>query len=102
MYTSGAAKVKNFHVEYLDILQHWHESRKFAGGDHLLTAIQKGWEVESTVQAHTYWCGGMRSILTYEFVMHKDDQTRQMHVIVNPFVNRFIRKNEIEVQETAA
>ncbi len=91
----------NFHVQYQDITsQHWsYSSERFAGGDHLLTALSRGWEIEETVVLKRHWFAGMRCIEVFNFTIHRDDVTVMMPVVSNPYVYRFIKNYDIKIIE---
>lgn len=92
------ANISNYHVQYFDVTsQHWNpKSARFAGADNLLTAVDKGWVIEQCVQI-THWYAGMRSVRIYEFHLKHDDETMMMPVIDNPYVERFIRDEGIQM-----
>lgn len=91
----------NFHVQYQDITsQHWsYSSERFAGGDNLLTALSRGWEIEETVHLKRHWFAGMRGIEIFHFTIQRDDITQTMAVVSNPYVYRFIKTHNLEVVE---
>lgn len=91
----------NFHVQYQDITsQHWsYSSERFAGGDHLLTALSRGWEIEETVVLKRHWFAGMRCIEVFNFTIQRDDVTVVMPVVSNPYVYRFIKNYDIKIIE---
>lgn len=91
----------NFHVQYLNITsQHWsYSSEKYAGGDHLLTALERGWEVSETVKLERHWFAGMRCIEIYHFTIQRGDKTIDMPVVNNPYVTRFISTYNMKVIE---
>ena len=62
---------KNYHVQYLDVTHHWSpRSEAFAGGDALLTALQRGWEVANTVEEEEkYWHADVRAVSVYRFTL---------------------------------
>jgi hypothetical protein len=90
--------VSNFHVQYFDVTsQHWNpSSARFAGADNLLTAMDQGWEISECVQV-THWYAGMRSVRIYEFQLHRGDEKMMMPVIDNPYVERFVIEEEIQM-----
>lgn len=89
----------NFHVQYQNVTsQHWsYSSEKFAGGDNLLTALSRGWEIDETVHLKRHWFAGMRCIEIYHFTIIRDDRTIDMAVVNNPYVNRFIQTHNLIV-----
>lgn len=93
-----AANISNFHMQYLDVTsQHWHPgSERFAGGDHLLTAIEKGWEISECALV-THWYAGMRAVKIYHFVLKRGDQQMTMPVIDNPYIQRLINEGIVSV-----
>lgn len=91
----------NLHVQYQDITsQHWsYSSERFAGGDHLLTALSRGWEIEETVLLKRHWFAGMRCIEVFNFTIQRDDIVATMPVVSNPYVYRFIKNHALTVVE---
>lgn len=91
----------NFHVQYQDITsQHWSfSSERFAGGDHLLTALARGWAIEETVTLKKHWFAGMRAVEIYHFTIERGDMVVDMPVISNPYVYRFINEHDLTVVE---
>lgn len=95
--------VSNFHAQYSDLTtQHWSvKSESFAGGDNLITAIARGWDIEECVLV-THWYAGMRSVRIYQFTISKEDKIIIMPVHDNPYVERFIVEQNIELTEADA
>jgi hypothetical protein len=97
----------NYHIQYPGMInQHWHmRSGSYAGGDHLLTALTDGWQVEKCVQINHVYAGN-RAVTIYEFTLACKGDTMVMPVITNPYVERLLATGEIEVtqagQDTAA
>ncbi|MDQ7025334.1 MAG: hypothetical protein Q9P01_00070 [Anaerolineae bacterium] len=93
-----SSNASNFHTVYQNVTtQHWHpSSERYAGGDHLMTAIDKGWKVEKCVLVR-HWYAGMRSVVVYEFNLKRDSNTMMMPVIDNPYIGRFIEESDIEL-----
>jgi hypothetical protein len=92
--------VADFHVQYLDVTsQYWHpKSEHFAGGDNLITAIDRGWAVQKCVLVQ-HWYAGMRSVKVYEFTLQRGENTMLMPVISNPYVERFIKEEPVQLAE---
>ena len=91
---------KNYHVQYLDVTHHWSpRSEDFAGGDCLLTALQRGWEVAYTVEEEKYWHGDVRAVSVYHFTLRRGNQEIVMPVIENPYVTRMLFMEPFEVVE---
>lgn len=95
--------VSNFHVQYMDVTsQYWHpKSEQFAGGDNLVSALERGWEINKCVLVQ-HWYAGMRSVKIYEFTLQQDERIILMPVISNPYVERFIKEEKIEFTEKKA
>lgn len=93
-----SSNVSNFHVLYQDVTtQHWHpDSETYAGGDHLLTALEKGWTIEECVLVR-HWYAGMRSVKLYEFKLQRGDTKMLMPVIDNPYIGRFIEEQGVNL-----
>jgi len=91
---------KNYHVQYLDVTHHWSpRSQKFAGGDALLTALQRGWEVANAVEEEKYWHGDARAVSVYHFTLRRDGVEIAMPVIENPYVTRMLFMEPFDVIE---
>jgi hypothetical protein len=94
--------LNNYHIDYRDVTRHWHaDSEKYAGGDHLLTAIYDGWEIQAVYQ-EVCWHLGMRSTFVYHFVFEHRGAQMVMPVVDNPYVNRFIQAIPFEIQPIEA
>ncbi|MGJ3237484.1 MAG: hypothetical protein ACFE0Q_02145 [Anaerolineae bacterium] len=100
MSNSKAVKVSNYHMQYSDLTsQHWHpNSERFAGGDNLITAMEREWRIEQCA-VMTHWYAGMRSVRVYEFTLTRGDQRVVMPVLDNPYVERFVVDENIKVIE---
>jgi len=100
MSKSKSVNVSNYHVQYSDVTtQHWHPgSESFAGGDHLTTALENKWQIVKCALTK-HWYAGMRSVRVYEFTITKDERTVVMPVLDNPYVERFIVDEGIELIE---
>ncbi len=96
--------ITNFHVEYMDVTQHWSEkSEQFAGADSLLTMLYKGWQMKKTARREERWFAGSRLVYIYYITLERAGETIIMPVVHNPFVNRMIAQHQIEiVPQTAA
>lgn len=94
--------VSNHHAQYSDLTsQHWHQkSESFAGGDNLMTALDRNWAIEKCTLM-THWYAGMRSVRVYEFILVKDGDVIVMPVLDNPYVERFIIDEGVDLTEEA-
>lgn len=89
---------KNYHVQYLDVTsQYWNPREGYAGGDHLLTALNAGWDVV-TCKEQPIWFTGARCVLLYHFTLARGTETMMMPVVNNPYVDRFIAQANIHIQ----
>ena len=88
-------------VQYQDITtQHWSfSSEKFAGGDNLLTALARGWQIENKVILTRHWFAGARCIEIFHFIIKRDATVVEMAVIGNPYVYRFLANYSLELVE---
>jgi hypothetical protein len=85
----------NFHVEYMDVAQHWHAaSEEYAGGDALVTLISNGWTMKRDVYVEKREFAGLRSISVYHVELEKDGKTIKMPVVRNPYINRVLRMGD--------
>ena len=86
-----------------DISQHWsYSSERYAGGDNLLTAIERGWAIDPRVLLRRHWFAGMRCIEIYHFTIRRADVVADMAVLGNPYVTRFLASHAYEVVEADA
>jgi hypothetical protein len=92
------SNAQNYHIQYPGITnQHWHAgSGKYAGGDHLMTALHDGWTLSECYSVNRTYAG-MRFISVYEFHLKRDDEMMTMPVINNPYIERFIQAEDIKV-----
>lgn len=84
--------------------QHWsYSSEQFAGGDNLLTAIERGWTIDQRVVLKRHWFAGMRCIEIFTFTIRRHTVTAEMAVIGNPYVQRFLatHPHELVDEDTA-
>lgn len=89
----------NFHVEYLDVIQHWSpESEHFAGGDALVTAVTSGWKISPTIYLAYKVFGGNRRVRVYHCHLTRGDDSMYMPVLHNPYVNRILRQPEMTIR----
>lgn len=90
--------VANFHMQYTDTTsQHWNPtSAKFAGADNLLTALERGWEIDHCVIGRK-WYAGMRFVDIYEFKLRRGNDEMEMPVIHNPYIDRFIQQTGVDI-----
>ena len=80
--------------------QHWsYSSECFAGGDNLLTAIARGWEIDRVVTRRRHWFAGMRCIEIFHFTIRRDDVVADMAVLGNPYVYRYLAGGPHELVE---
>ena len=77
---------QDLRVQYQDLTsQHWsYSSEQYAGGDNLLTAIARGWEIDQKVTLRRHWFAGMRCIEIFHFTIRRDDVVADMAVVGNP------------------
>lgn len=93
-----AQNIVNFHMEYMDVTQHWSDkSEKYAGADSLVTLLHRGWKMNSRVKREERWFAGMRSVYVYHIELEKDGQRIVMPVIHNPYMSRMIATQNIEI-----
>ncbi len=80
--------------------QHWsYSSERYAGGDNLLTAIARGWEIDNKVTLRRHWFAGMRCIEIFHFTIRRDDVVADMAVLGNPYVYRYLAAESHELVE---
>jgi len=90
----------NYHVEYMDVTQHWCEhSEKFAGADALITAINDGWAINGNVEYETIYFADSRPQYVYYINLKRDDETLTMPVLHSPYLNRMISRKKFDLVE---
>jgi hypothetical protein len=81
----------NSHFEYMDVVRYWSPlSETYAGGDALVTLLNKGWSIDETVFVEEYWHAGTRLVSIYHIDLLRDGETLHMPVLTNPYVCRLI------------
>lgn len=92
---------QNFHAQYQDITsQHWsYSSEHYAGGDNLLTAIARGWDIDRKVTLRRHWFAGMRCIEIFHFTIRREQVVADMAVIGNPYVQRYLSTHPHDLVE---
>ncbi len=92
---------QNVHGQHQDVTsQHWsYSSERYAGGDNLLTAIARGWDIDSKVVMRRHWFAGMRCIEIFHFTIRRDDVVADMAVVGNPYVYRYLATHPHELEE---
>lgn len=89
----------NFHVEYMAVTKHWSpSSEKFAGADALITALDKGWEMEDEVICEDVWFAGMRQTRVYHVILQRDEERIEMPVLHNPYINRMLSSDAVHIK----
>lgn len=79
---------------------HWDPtSEVFASTSHLLSAILRGWVVNTAVIRRAYHFGGGRHTYLYYFELKRRGEYMTMPVVDNPSVMRLIALNPFEVVE---
>lgn len=92
----------NYHVDYLQVTQHWsEESEAYAGGDGLVTLLSEGWALTRKVREEDVYFGGNRHTSLYYLEIEKDGETRVIPVAHNPYINRIIKAQLKELQKAA-
>lgn len=93
----------NYHVEYLDVTQHWDPaSQSYAGGDALITLLSQGWVMGNHIIMEYKWFGGNRRVRVYQCTLTRDQTSVTIPIVHNPYVNRLLRQSnfKIELRET--
>lgn len=84
--------------EYMQVNRHWHSaSERYAGGDALATAINRGWRVGTTVYHEQHFHAGARAVSVYHFALELDGVEMTMPVLSNPYVRRVMRRLKADV-----
>ena len=88
----------NYHADYPDIKRYWSDrSQKFAGGDNLLTMVQRGWQIDGTVYEEDHWHAGTRLVTVYHFTLVRGEQRMVMPVITTPYIRRIMRTYDLKL-----
>lgn len=95
------ASQQDLDLHYQDITsQHWsYSSEHYAGGDNLLTAIARGWDIDRKVTLRRHWFAGMRCIEIYHFTIRRDEVVADMAVIGNPYLRRYLARHDHDLVE---
>lgn len=89
----------NYHVEYMDVTQHWSpDSERYGGGDCLITMMLRGWELDRKVLMEYKWFGGNRRVRIYHCTLTRAGDRIVLPVVHNPYVNRLIRTMQLTVE----
>jgi hypothetical protein len=92
MFDNANEVSPNYHVDYMDVAQHWHaKSEPYAGGDALVTMLAQGWQMQRDVYVENREFAGMRSVSVYHITLERDGQRMTVPVVRNPYINRIIR-----------
>ena len=95
--------MEDLYPQRQDISQHWsYSSERYAGGDNLLTAIARGWDIDPLVTLRRHWFAGMRCIEVYHFTIRRAGIEADMAVLGNPYVTRFLASHAYELIEADA
>jgi hypothetical protein len=87
-----------FYVNDSALKRHWCPlSQEYAGGDALLTALDRGWQIVGVVFCQEVWHGGSRRIRVYHIDLTRDLTTVRMRVLSNPFVERLLSEESVRV-----
>lgn len=96
-------KTTNYHADYLDVTQHWSPaSEKYAGGDSLITMLDRGWELRGEAVREQKRYGESRAVTIYHVTLERDGEQMTMPVVHNPYVNKVLRSYNIRFVEPAA
>lgn len=89
----------NSHFQYMDVVRHWSPiSEKYAGGDALITLFNAGWHLSETVFFEEFWHAGSRPVTIYHLVMVRGDESMNVPVISNPYVDRMMDVLPVQVR----
>lgn len=87
------------HDKFTEQHQYWcPQSEEYAAGSQLLTALRCGWTLtERRVVMREFWKSGVRPLKIYEFTLTKDHHFMVMPVLSNPYIERLIAQNKIQI-----
>jgi hypothetical protein len=89
--------------EMLDINQivkaaHWSPvSQPYAGADHLLHALNHGWQPDPVVRLEEHWRGTVLPIRIYHVMLYRGDARMNMPVINTPHLEHILIKHGLQV-----
>lgn len=96
-------KSTNHHADYLDVTQHWSpNSEKYAGGDGLITMLDRGWEMHGEAVLEFKRYGEGRFVTIYHVTLERDGEQMSMPVVHNPYINKILRSLNVRIVEMAA
>jgi hypothetical protein len=86
-----------FQPEDIRVYRHWcPSSEEYAGGDALLTLLDKGWQITGVIFCQEFWCGQARRHHVYHFQLVRDQMKHKLSVISNPYVARMVRESGVQ------
>ncbi|MBZ0303703.1 MAG: hypothetical protein K8J31_28440 [Anaerolineae bacterium] len=89
----------NSHFQYLDVVRHWSPiSQKYAGGDAVITLFSEGWRLKESVFYEEFWLSGSRLVVVYHLEMARDEDTLNVPVLSNPYVDRMMTSLPLQVR----
>jgi hypothetical protein len=81
-----------------DRYHHWDtQSKAYAGGDQLATAVFLGWKLPDAVFVERHWLSEGRHVLVYHFKLTRGSESMTMPVINNPYVSRLVCERNLHV-----
>jgi len=79
--------------------RHWSpDSQVYAPGDVLAHLISDGWQVYGNVFVQTYCCVSRRRTQVYHFILVRNDEHLDLHVVANPAVRRLVQERQFPVE----
>ena len=87
------------HEKFTESDQYWSPaSEEYAAASQLVTAMRAGWILAlPRVSARQIWHSGSRPTTVYEFTLMRGSRLMIMPVLSNPFVERFLVKQDIRI-----
>ncbi len=83
----------NEFLEYHSLKKHWSpESQRFAGGDHLLVALDQGWKIAGPIPCDVFWFRSPCRVRLYKVTLRRADEVLYMTVQSNPCVDRLVEQ----------
>jgi hypothetical protein len=87
MFYQSSRRVGDIGILY----HHWNpQSKTYAGGDQLATALFLGWQLPDAVFVERHWLSEGRHVLVYHFKLTRGGESMTMPVINNPYVSRLV------------
>ncbi len=72
-------------------------SELYAGGDQLMTALRRGWQMDMLVFRADHPLGTTRHVSIFSFVLRRDSEKMTLGVVANPYITRLVNELGVHV-----